>query len=90
MKKTGQQKLQELPVADKIALIKGIKANDPRVLKYYYANFVDKGTIHKGRSIDQMHYMIARQECEKVDGTGGNPEFDKYILNKSYQAAQLA
>ena len=89
-KKSPKQKLAELSVQEKIALMKGIKANDERVLQYYYRNFVDKSALRKGQSMDQMHYMIARQECEEVDGTGGNSDFDKYIFNKSYDGAMLA
>ena len=90
VKKTPRQKLQDLSVTEKIALLKGIRENDQRVLQYYYRNFVDKSTLRKGQSMDQLHYMIARKECEDVDGMGGNPEFDKYIFNKSYEGAMLA
>jgi len=90
MKKTPRQKLQELPIHEKIALIKGIKANDPKVLQYYYRNFAETGKLRKGKQMDQMHYMIARQECEQVDGVGGNSDFDKYIFKKGYEAAMLA
>jgi hypothetical protein len=87
---TPREKLQALTIQEKIALMKGIQANDERTLQYYYRNFVDKSALRKGQSMDQLHYMIARKECEEVDGMGGNSDFDKYIFNKSYDGAMLA
>jgi len=89
-KLTGQEKLQALPPMEKLALIRGIQANDERTLQYYYRNFVDKTKMTKGKTMDQFHYMLARKECEEVDGHGGNSDFDKYIFNKSFQQASLA
>ena len=87
---TPREKLRALTIQEKVTLLKGIQSNDQRVLQYYYRNFVDKSTLRKGKSMDQLHYMIARQECEEVDGVGGNSDFDKYIFNKSYEGAMLA
>lgn len=90
IKLTPKMKLAALPLDEKLALLKGIKENDERTLQYYYRHFVDKTALRKGKSMDQLHYMIARQECEAVDGTGGNTDFDKYIFNKSFNQAALA
>jgi hypothetical protein len=87
---TPKEKLDALPPMEKLALIRGIQANDERTLQYYYRNFVDPSTLRKGKSMDQFHYMLARKECEAVDGMGGNSDFDKYIFDKSFQQASLA
>jgi len=90
-KLTGPEKLAALPAAEKLALIKGIQANDERILQYYYRNFVDKTVMKKGRSMDQFAYMLARQSSDVIaNNRGSDPDYDKYLFNKAYADAALA
>lgn len=77
----------QLPVKERVNLLKELLANNPRAWKHFYKNYADDGLV-EGRSINQFHYLMSLDECEKVDGTRGNADFNEYILKKSYKDAR--
>lgn len=82
-------KMLNLPLKERVGLLKKLMANDERAWQYFYKNFADEG-IEEGKTMNQFHYMMALDECEKVDGTRGNADFNDYIYKKSYKNARLA
>lgn len=82
-------KLLNLPIKERVGLLKKLMANDSRAWQYFYRNFADDGLV-EGKSMNQFHYMMALDECEKVDGTRGNADFNKYIYKKAHKDALSA
>jgi hypothetical protein len=82
-------KLLNLPLKERVDLLKKLMNNDQRAWQYFYRNFADGG-LEAGRTMNQFHYMIALDECEKVDGTRGNDDFNDYIYKKAHKDALLA
>ena len=82
-------KMLELPLNERVDLLKKLMANDERAWQYFYRNFADGGLV-EGKSMNQFHYLMALDECEKVDGTRGNADFNDYIYKKAHKDALLA
>lgn len=80
-------KMLELPLKERVDLLKKLMKNDQRAWKYFYQNFADDGLV-EGQSMNQFHYLMALDECEKVDGNRGNKDFNDYIYKKSYKDAR--
>jgi hypothetical protein len=82
-------KLLGLPLKERVGLLKKLMKNDERAWQYFYRNFADDGLV-EGKSMNQFHYMMALDECEKVDGNRGNQDFNDYIYKKAHKDALTA
>ena len=82
-------KMLNLPLEARTKLLKELMASNPKAWKHFYKNYADDGIV-EGKSMNQFHYLMSLDECEKVDGTRGNADFNKYIYKKSYEQARLA
>jgi len=89
MQNSKIMKLLELPLKERASLLKKLMANDQRAWQYFYRNFADGGLV-EGKSMNQFHYMLALDECEKIDGNRGNADFNKYIYKKAHKDALTA
>jgi hypothetical protein len=92
MKKAPESKIMKLlnlPLKERVGLLKKLMANDQRAWQYFYRNFADGGLV-EGKSMNQFHYMMALDECEKIDGNRGNADFNKYIYKKAHASAMTA
>ena len=89
MQQSKIMKMLELPLKERVDLLKKLMANDERAWQYFYRNFADGGLVD-GKSMNQFHYMMALDECEKIDGNRGNDEFNEYIYKKAHKNALSA
>ena len=78
-----------LPLKERADLLKKLVKGDERAWQHFYRNYADGGLV-EGQSMNQFHYLLSLDECEKVDGTRGNADFNKYIYKKSYGNAMTA
>ena len=89
MQNSKIMKMLNLPLKERVGLLKKLMANDERAWQHFYRNYADGGLV-EGRTMNQFHYIMSLDECEKVDGTRGNADFNKYIYKKGHKMALTA
>ena len=91
---TKIMQLFKLPTETKRRLIQGMAGEltpdeNFRAKQFFYKHFADKGLEAKG-VVNQAAYIMARNsgECQAVDGTTSNPDYDKWLFNKLHKDAR--
>ncbi len=89
-------KLFKLPTETKRRLLQGMMGelshdDNERCKRFFYKHFADNGLEQLG-VMNQAAYLIEKQkgECEAVDGTTGNADYNKFLMKKLHKDAALA